>query len=102
MNLKTLAQNALDESTADWQESYGTPDPYRGIEEWVMYADDANFISACSPSRVLEMISHIEELEATIQRVRDLAARLEGSDHPLGKFIATDIQHALEALGDTQ
>ncbi|WP_333810777.1 hypothetical protein [Timonella senegalensis] len=42
------------------------------------------------------LITLIEKLEATIQRVRDLATRLEGSDHPLGKFIATDIQQALE------
>lgn len=49
---------------------------------------------------IAALITRIEELEATIQRVRDLAARLEGSDHPLGKFIAADIRQALE--GDPQ
>lgn len=45
---------------------------------------------------LLPVLEYLHELEATLQRVRDLAARLEGGDHPLGKFIATDIQQALE------
>lgn len=54
---------------------------------------------AFDPPTALALIARIEELEATIQRVRDLVDRLETGEHPLGRFIAKDIH---QALGDTK
>ena len=87
------------------------------IADDVYYSQDRWYIATFDPPTVLALIDRIEELEAerdrwkerwqatvedadsqrtTVQRVRDLATRLEGGDHPLGKFIATDIHQALE------
>ena len=45
---------------------------------------------------IADLIARIEELEATIQRVRDFVEPLESGEHPLGRFIAKDIRQALE------
>lgn len=106
-HLKQIAINAVEPASVE----------IAGLKEGTLtYGFDTDpfkaskFYETFDPPTVLALIDRIEQAEhrakrykalaetrlETIQRVRDLAARLEGGEHPLGKFIATDIHQALE------
>lgn len=116
--LAELRQLACAVISDDWEGSYGTPDPYRGTEEWVMYPEDANYISAVSPTVLLNLLKLVDlqrdewvkeinknlalnaELETVIERVKAAVdhldvARDQGLVYTYGQIQET-IREALE------